>query len=233
MPLRRAWLLIALLVAVACGPEAPPRMSDFDPILPQQPRATSLVASAPARLLSEQSPNPRALGDPHAPIVVVEYGDFQCPFCLGFVQTTKPLIDEHYIKTGKVYFIFQDLPLTTIHPGALMAAHAANCAAEQGRFWEMHDRLYAGLAANEWGSGTKSDLQTFGDYAESIGLSGDALQTCVASSRHARQIESDVRAASGRGLDSTPTFLINGRIMVGAPSFERWQEIFDTILAGE
>jgi protein-disulfide isomerase len=165
--------------------------------------------------------------------VVVEYGDFQCPFCLEFVQSTKPLIDEHYIKTGKVYFIFQDLPLTTIHPGALMAAHAADCAAEKGRFWEMHDRLYAGLAANEWGTGAPGELQTFGGYAESIGLSSDAVQTCISSSRHARQIASDVRSASSKGINSTPTFLINGKIMVGAPAFERWQEIFDTILAGE
>jgi protein-disulfide isomerase len=140
------------------------------------------------------------------------------------------LIEEQYIKTGKVYFIYRDLPLTQIHPGALLAAHAANCAAEQGAFWPMHDRIVAGYMAREWSNSTQRDLQIFAGYASELGLNSDVLQSCVIESRHAAQIEADVRSAVERGINSTPAFLVNGRPVLGALPFERWQQLFDTLL---
>src|SRR5262249_45064602 len=123
-------LLFSLLLALArCGGEAPPAIQD-----PAFERPSGLDA--------------RGLGDPNAPIVLVEYSDYQCEFCASFVRDTKPQLEESYIKTGKVYFVYRDYPLA-IHPGAKLAAWAANCAADQGSFWPMHDRLYNGAMGGE------------------------------------------------------------------------------------
>jgi protein-disulfide isomerase len=151
---------------------------------------------------------------------------------MQFVRATKPQIDREYVKTGKVYFIYRDLPLTSIHPGALLAANVANCAAEQGRFWEMHDRLFEGQARREWFAGDAADYQTFLGYASELGLDADAIKGCVDSRRGQPLIEADVRDASGRGFNSTPSFLVNGRVIRGAPPYETWKQLFDSLLRG-
>jgi protein-disulfide isomerase len=144
-------LLLSLMLALAgCGPEA-------RPALPEQ------AFERPA------APDARAMGDPNAPIVLVEYSDFQCEFCASFVRDTKPQLEENYIKTGKVYFVYRDYPLDT-HPGARVAAAAANCAADQGSFWPMHDLLYNGAVDGEWSTGGAADQAIFQDYARALKL---------------------------------------------------------------
>lgn len=142
-----------------------------------------------------------------------------------------PQIVEQYVSTGKVYFVFRDLPLTSIHPGALQAAHAANCAADQGRFWEMHARLFAGQSAREWAAGGERDLDVFLEYGTALGVDSTALRSCIAERRHAARIEEDVRSAVGRGLTSTPAYVVNGRPLLGARPFESWKQVFDSLLA--
>lgn len=142
-----------------------------------------------------------------------------------------PLIEEQYVKTGKVYYIYRDLPLTSIHPGALQAAHVANCAADQDAFWPMHNRLFGGQAARDWGAGGDRDLQIFTGYAQELSLDVAALAQCVANSRHAGQIEVDVREAVGRGINSTPAFLVNGQPVFGARPFASWKQLFDQLLS--
>jgi protein-disulfide isomerase len=217
--------LLALFLIAACGPEAPPRDSGN-----QSQAAIEPLAQPDARLLLPKAPDPRAMGDPRAPIVVIEYSDYQCPFCATFEREAKPQIDEQYVKAGKVYFVYRDLPLTRIHPGAVLASHAANCAAEQGRFWDMHDRLFAGQVAGEWSDGSKRDAATFGRYAAELGLDVAALEACVAEGRYAAQIVQDMREATELGLTSTPAYVVNGRILLGARPFEGWQAIFDSLL---
>lgn len=134
------------------------------------------------------------------------------------------------MATGKVYYIYRDLPLVQIHPGALQAAHAANCAADQGKFWPMNERLFAGQASREWGSGGQQDAQVFATYAQELGLDSVALQACIEDNRHAAQIEADLREAAGRGLNSTPSFVVNGQVVLGARPFASWKQLFDTIL---
>jgi protein-disulfide isomerase len=228
--IRSLSILLTLLLVAACGPEAPARIGRPD--LPTaMPGTTPLIQASTAALLSDQNPNPRAQGDPSAPIVVIEYSDYQCPYCLQFAHGAQPQIEEQYIKTGKVYVIFRDLPLTSIHPGALLAAHAANCAAEQGHFAEMQSRLFNGQATREWGTGSSSDLQTFVRYAEELNLDSVGLQRCVETSRHAAQIEADVRSATDKGINSTPAFLVNGQLLLGARPFDSWKQLLDTLLS--
>jgi len=228
--MRSLAILFTLLLVTACGPEAPARLGQLDP--PQSlPGTTALIQPNTTPLLSEQMPNARAQGDPRAPIVVIEYSDYQCPYCLQFFREAEPQIEEQYIKTGKVYVIFRDLPLTSIHPGALQAAHAANCAAEQGHFWEMHNRLFNGQATREWGTGDASDLTTFVRYADELKLDSAGLQRCIETGRHATQIQADVRAATDKGINSTPAFLVNGQLLLGARPFENWKQIFDNLLS--
>lgn len=228
-PAHNSLIMLVCLLLAACGPEAPPRTGQS--VAPAAAQQTPLVAATPSPLLSERSPNPRAMGDPNAPIVMIEYGDYQCPFCAEFVREAKPQIEAEYVKTGKVYFEFRDLPLHTIHPGAVMAAHVANCAAEQNRFWPMHDRLIIGSEAREWGSGDAADFQTFLGYAGELQLDVGALQQCVSENRQARQIQTDVEQASDRGLRSTPAFVVNGRSVLGARPFDNWKRLFDQMLA--
>src|SRR5438132_1141811 len=124
------------------------------------------------------APDPRGLGDPNAPIVLMEYSDFQCEFCASFVRDTKPQLEANYINTGKVYFVYRDYPLA-IHPGARLAAAAANCAADQASFWPMHDRLYKGAVDGEWSGGDAADRSVFLGYAQALKLDVGTFQRCL------------------------------------------------------
>jgi protein-disulfide isomerase len=130
-----------------------------------------------------------------------------------------------------VYFVYRDFPLVDIHPGALLAAHVANCAAAQGSFWPMHDRLFAGAAAREWSSGSIEDFKTFLGYAQALQLNLDTLQQCINSNQQAARIAADYRAGAEQGVRSTPTFLINGQPFVGARPYADWQHYLDSLLA--
>jgi protein-disulfide isomerase len=167
------------------------------------------------------------MGDPNAPIVLIEYSDYQCEFCASFVQDTKPLLEEHYIKTGKLYFVYRDYPLA-IHPGAKQAAWAANCAADQGSFWPMHDRLYSGAMAGEWGSGGSGDLETFLGYAGQLQLDAGKFQTCLdARAANESRIKVDVDAGDQHYINGTPTFLLNGNVVRGSHSYRVWKSLID------
>jgi predicted DsbA family dithiol-disulfide isomerase len=118
-----------------------------------------------------------------------------------------------------------------IHPGAVLAAHAGSCAAEQGAFWSMHERIFEGYEAREWSQASAADFEVFVGYARELGLDAEALGSCVRSNRYAQQIEADVRSAIEAGIQSTPAFLINGRPLIGAQPFETFQQAFEQILA--
>ncbi len=141
-----------------------------------------------------------------------------------------PKIKEQYIDTGKVYHIFRDLPLTSIHPGAMQAAEAARCADDQGQFWPMHDRLFEGQAKREWGSGGERDLTTFLAYANELKLDATLLESCLKEQRYQADVEADMQEALRKRINSTPSFTVNGQLVQGALPFERWQGLFDSLL---
>lgn len=142
-----------------------------------------------------------------------------------------PALEAEYIETGKVYFVYRDFPLVDIHPGAVLASHVAHCAGAQDAFWPMHDRIFAGLTANEWGQGDLADFETFLAYADELDLDRDELRACVEENRSAPQIEADYREALELGVRSTPTFVVNGQLLVGAHPIDTWRSVLDQMLA--
>ena len=171
----------------------------------------------------------RAKGQETAPVMVYEVADFQCPFCSRFARDVFPRIDSAYVRTGKVQWVFVNLPLPN-HPNAWVAAEAALCAgATVDRFWKLHDRLFD--AQHEWSNA--ADASTlFAKYAKEAGVSGEAFQRCVREDRVAALILQDVIFAASARVNGTPAFIINNELKVtGMKTWEEWQELLDRALA--
>lgn len=170
------------------------------------------------------------LGSPDAPVEVVEYADFQCPACAGFDQVQWPDVKLRLIDTGKLRLRYRDYPLDELHPYARLAAHAAACADDQGRFWQMKDRLYA--RQNDWAylRGDGKAYDALADVAGSVGLDVGAWKGCMEEGRHAARIEASHAEALRVGAPSTPTFLIAGRIYPGMNA-EDMVRIVDSLIA--
>ncbi|MFC1491900.1 DsbA family protein [Nitrospinota bacterium] len=139
-------------------------------------------------------------GDKNAPLTVIEFSDFQCPFCSRFFRQTLPRIEQEYIKTGKIKLVYRDYPLVRIHKDAFRAAEAAQCAGDQGKYWQMHDRLFA----NPKSLGEK-DLP---DHAQTLDLDTAKFKTCLDSGKMKAGIRADIADAVKAGVRGTPTFLI-------------------------
>ena len=119
----------------------------------------------------------------------------------------------------------------SIHPGALMAAQAANCAAAEGKYFAMRSLLFDGASNNEWGAGSLDDIDVFVGYAGQLGLDTAAFETCVVTNRYLDQIRADISMADQLGARSTPAFVINGRLMLGAQPFDEFRRIFDVMIS--
>jgi len=196
--------------------------------------ALTLVPAAPA-YAQQESAQTRALkraaesrmkGEANAPVLVYEIADFQCPYCARFAVEVFRQIDSAYVKTGKVRWVFVNLPAPN-HANAWLASEAALCAgAEAGRFWAMHDRLYG--APQEWVM-LPDPAPVFARYAKDAGVPPDAYQACVAGDRVSSLILQDV--LFGSGVTGTPTFVINNQqTVVGMKSFTEWQELLEAAL---
>jgi protein-disulfide isomerase len=171
-------------------------------------------------------------GERTAPLTLVEFSDYQCPFCARHVRETSPSIDAEYVRTGKLKSVFVDLPLERQHPLAFKAAEAAACAGEGQKYWEMRDRLFAALG----------QLEPWSAHASALGLDVPAFEECLASGRHSPSIRRGVSEASRLGIGSTPTFLV-GRTerdgssvrvvatLQGARPFAAFKEVLDRLLA--
>ncbi len=167
-----------------------------------------------------------SLGSPDAPVLIEEYADYQCPYC-GMVATlTLPQIIENYVNTGKARFVFYDFPL---HPGASQSgAEAARCAGDQRAFWAMHKVLMSRM--REWGA--DRDMKgRFRQYADALGIDGKALVDCVDAQTYREVVLRSQLRARQLGIDSTPTFLINGRRAAGAMGYDQMAELIERELA--
>ena len=163
-----------------------------------------------------------SLGPNDAPITIVEFSDFQCPFCRRFEQDTyQPLLDAY---PGKIRFVYRNLPLTSIHPNAMPAAIASLCAKDQNAFWDYHDKLF---------SSETLDQTTYIQYATDLGLDVNTFTACLSSGSHDAEIKADMDFSLGLGVQSTPTFFVNGLAIVGAQPLTNFQQIIDKELAGE
>ncbi|HIQ04271.1 MAG TPA: DsbA family protein, partial [Anaerolineae bacterium] len=166
-------------------------------------------------------------GASDAPVTIVEFSDYQCPYCQRFYRETKPLLDERYITTGKVRFVYKDFPLDRIHPQARTAAEAAECAGAQGSYWPMHNRIFEGKA--EWENQAQA-ADVFKGYAAELGLDTAAFNDCLDSGIYAAEVQADLEEGQRAGITGTPSFFINGRRLIGAQPFEAFVQIIEAAL---
>jgi protein-disulfide isomerase len=159
-------------------------------------------------------------GSEKAPVTIVKFEDFQCPFCKQIQPTVNALLSRY---DGKVSLVHKDLPLESLHPQARQAAEAARCAHEQGKFWEYHDKLYATAP-----KASADDLQS---YAKDVGLNADSFDRCFASGKYKEVVQRDLNEGAQLGLTGTPTFFINGREISGNQPSEAFEAIIDEELA--
>lgn len=168
-----------------------------------------------------------AIGAEDAPVTIIAFSDFQCPYCRQFEQQAFRQLKSEYIETGKVRLVFRDFPLTEIHPNALSAAMAAECAHDQDAFWPMHDRLFADQ--NAWGDSDNPN-ETFYGYAEEIGLDMDAFRGCLENQEPLPEIRNDFQAGVDGGVRGTPAFFMGGEMLSGAQPFSAFQQRIENLL---
>ncbi len=162
-------------------------------------------------------------GSADAPVTIVEFSDFQCPFCEKFYSDTLGQVRKDYIDTGKVKLVYRDFPLS-FHPEAEKAAEAAECADDQGKFWEMHDKIFE----NQETMGVASYKQ----WAPTLGLNSATFNKCLDSGEKAAEVQADFSAGQSAGVSGTPTFFINGTAVVGAQPYSVFKQAIDAALAG-
>jgi protein-disulfide isomerase len=166
------------------------------------------------------------LGNPNAPVTIIEFSDFQCPFCRKFYKETLPQIKKEYLLTGKAKLVYRDFPLVQIHPGATPAAEGAECAKEQGKFWEMHDAIFD--EQEKQGSGTvQFTANDVKQWAAKIGLNTSKFNQCLDSGKYKQEVEKDIADGSAAGVTGTPAVFVNGRLIVGAQPFAAFKAVID------
>jgi protein-disulfide isomerase len=163
----------------------------------------------------------RNMGDPDAPVQVVEFSDFQCSACEFFHTETLAQVIDNYVQTGEVYFTYRSFPVIdqrSPRKESQTAALAGYCAAEQDRFWEYHDMLFANRIGENAGSFTIARLEAMADMLDL----DSSFDRCLAEERYRELLEEDFQLAIQSGVNSTPSFLINGQLVVGALPFEQF-----------
>jgi protein-disulfide isomerase len=161
-------------------------------------------------------------GPEDAPITIVEFSDFQCPFCRRFHDETYQALLDAY--PGQIRFVYRNLPLTSIHPDAMPAAVASLCANDQGKYWEYHEKLFSSETLDE---------PTYIQYATDLELDMDTFTACLSDGSHDEFIQQDMDFAINLGIQSTPTFFVNGLAIVGAQPLTNFTRLIDQDLAGE
>lgn len=175
------------------------------------------------------------MGSKDAKVTVVEFTDYQCPFCGRNFQQTFPQIIKNYVDTGKVRYVLHDYPLIQLHPNAFNAAVAARCAGEQGKYWEMHDKLFSNQGA--------LDAKNLPNLAKQVGADTDKFQACLDNGAEANNVRADMAAGQKLGVTGTPGFFIGvtnakdpsvlkaTKMISGAQSFAVFQNAIDSLLA--
>src|SRR5436190_1408574 len=165
--------------------------------------------------------NSPAKGPARAPVELIEFSDFQCPYCLRANPTVQQVLSTY---GDKIRFVYRHYPLPN-HPNARPAAEAAACAAEQGKFWPYHDRLFTSA-----GKLSAADLK---QHAADLGLDSSSFDTCVDTRKYQKDVESDIEAANAVGVNGTPAFFVNGRALNGAQPFDAFKRVIDEELKGK
>lgn len=178
--------------------------------------------------------NDASLGNPAAKAVIVEFGDFQCPFCGKFFRETESQLIDKYVKTGKARFVYKHFAF--LGQESFWSAEAAECAKDQGKFWQYHDYLYSYLWDNYYsknqngenvGVFSKDNLKKF---AGTLGLNVGEFSQCLDSGKYTKKVQADVEVGRKSGVSGTPSLFVNGKILVGAQPLSAFDDAIGEIL---
>ena len=170
-------------------------------------------------------------GNQNAPVTIVEFSDFQCPFCERFFSQTLPQLEQNYLDSGKARLVYRDFPLESIHPNAVAASLAAQCANEQGKFWQYHDMLFGNQ--DQWANlDSGNTTTTFKQYAVQLDLNSNNFNTCLDSSKYLGVVQKNFQDGTMHSVSGTPTFFIgddkDGYVqLVGAQPYSVFQQTID------
>ena len=224
----------------AARPDLERIQADLDTVKSQLGQLLRLLSQRPARVAAAPSGPVRAsvadapsLGRADAPVTLVEFSDYQCPFCQRFFATTLPALIKEYVDAGKVRYVFRDYPLDQLHPQSRKAAEAAHCAGEQGKYWAMHDALFRNPGA--------LTPPALAERARAAGVDGAKFDECLSSGRHAARVEAGLRDGAAAGVQGTPGFVVGrtpaaGDVVEGVPirgalPIETFRQLIDQALA--
>ena len=240
-------ILVIILVTGIAAFFAGTFVSSLDSEQVSQEELENAIAELELKILEKQLPtnqpnipleisadNDPIIGNPNAPITIIEFSDFQCPFCARFHIQTLPTIMEEYIEKGDVKLVFRDFPLQNIHPNAVPASVAAECANEQGKFKEMHDILFE--RQNEWSNlETVYVIDLFNQYSEQINLEQEQFTSCLSTGKYVKEIQNDLNDGRTYGITGTPGFFIGNQEigfveLKGAQPFESFKKVIDSQL---
>lgn len=247
-----ALVTLAIAVVIALAPSAAPAQQDADALKAELEKLRTemeglrhevqglreflqqrLAPPTPQRVVADVAvAGSPMLGRGDAAVTIIEFSDYQCPYCARFVDATLPALKKEYIDTGKVRLVFRDFPIDSLHPNARKAAEAAHCAGEQGTYWPMHDTLFR----NQEALGA-DHLQ---GYARQMGLDMTAFERCMTSSTHASRIQKNLDDGMVAGIRGTPAFFIgathgddpvHGVAIIGAQPITEFRKELDRALA--
>ena len=186
------------------------------------PSAPSVPSpSAPSAPVNVAAIGP-SMGDEDAPVTIIEFSDFECPFCKRFNDQTFAQIKTNYIDTGKARIVFRHYPLP-FHSNAQKASEASMCADDQDKFWEFHDAIFA--------QQTNIGVDALKQIAATLKLNTATFNSCLDSGKYTKYVQDDLAAGSAAGVSGTPSFIINGQLVVGAQPYSAFQQAIDAALA--
>lgn len=197
--------------------------------------AQAAYAAAQRDYAKAGPPKPYVMGNPKAPVVIEEFADFECPVCGSYATVTEPDVRKQIIEPGLAYYKYYDFPLP-MHHNTQTASNAAACADEQGKFWEMHDQLFAGQ--DSWGLNpdgatqvTDNPKSVFVGYAKTLGLNTTQFEQCLDTKKYQTRINANAADGFRRNVNQTPTFFVNGKMFAGSIPYDVLKKAVDDAAA--
>ena len=195
-------------------------------------QASPTPVANPEKLIVAGNPS---IGDSKAKVTIVEFSDFQCPYCRMFYEETYGQLKKDYIDTGKVRLVFKDYPLP-FHPSAQPAAMGGQCAAEQGKFWQYHDKIFSEQQKREADPSKVSTTITFSvndikSWAAQVGVNTAQFNSCLDSGKYKNNVQADTDLGNTYGVSGTPSFFVNGTLLVGAQPYSAFKQLIDQELS--
>jgi protein-disulfide isomerase len=189
-----------------------------------------LPASAQIRGVVSVDDDP-VLGNPDAKVTMIEFGDYQCPSCRAFWREIEPRIKKDYIDKGLVKLVFRDFPLTQIHPDAFLAAQAVDCALDQNKYWQYHDKVFLEQDKQSEENIVRVSAGDLKKWAKDVKMDPAAFGACLDSGKYKEEVSKDMADGNALGVPGTPMFFINGNVIGGAQQYPAYKKLIDGLLA--